>query len=102
MYYSQKKIAIIAAINRKIITKIIMMTIMFEKMKRTFINSQKKSLFEPTCSFITIILLLLYTILCFGMLSAISNAKERKKKKIIVNCYDKQTYNYRKHVFIDK
>lgn len=83
------------------------MTIMFEKMKRTFINSQKKILFEPTCSFITIILLL-YTILCFGMLSAISNANERererekKKKEIIVNCYDKQTYNYRKHVFIDK
>ena len=39
------------------------------------------------------------------MLSAISNAKERekeRKKEIIVNCYDKQTYNYRKHVFIDK
>lgn len=53
---------------------------MFEKMKRTFINSQKKILFEPTCSFITIILLL-YTILCFGMLSAISNAKEKKKEK---------------------
>lgn len=56
------------------------MTIMLEKMKRTFINSQKKILFEPTCSFITIILLL-YTIICFGMLSAISNAKERKKRK---------------------
>lgn len=57
---------------------------MFEKMKRTFINSQKKILFEPTCSFITIILLL-YTILCFGMLSAISNAKEKKKRKKLLS-----------------
>lgn len=28
--------------------------------------------------------------------------ESKREKKIIVNCYDKQTYNYRKHVFIDK